>query len=408
MPTFSYRACDPQGVVVIGEADAARADDLKELLQRQGLIPLAVQPCSSGFKFANISLRDIFDSYVDPQDILVLTRQFYTLFKAGVGMEMLLGTLSRQSSNRKLRETLLKIRNDILSGENLSKAFAKHSAIFGDLYVNMLVAGEEAGILEEVLKNLASLYEKELETKASVKSAVLYPKIVVFVLVVATAVIMVTVVPKFASFYGHYKAELPLPTKMLMAISNFFVHFWWMMGLGGMVAYYSYLKYSHTKRGKLRLGHLKFQLPVFGPLNLRIVNSRFCHILSALYRSGLSMTRCLEITSGTIENGAFSRELEILKNEISEGKTLSEGMQRCSYFMPIIVEATAVGEKSGSIDDMLESMGAHYDMEVQHIVKNLTTLLEPILLFFIFGMVTLFALAIFLPIWNLSRAVQGS
>lgn len=404
MSVFFYRACDPQGMIVSGRLEAERSDDLKKILAGQGLIPLQVQ---SRQQSSHFSLSDLLPKRVDAQEVLILTRQFYTLFKAGVGMETILVTLSKQCQNKRMNEALQKIRSDIIAGENLSKAFSHHIQFFGELYINMLVAGEEAGILEQVLKNLGDLYEKEISTKSAVKSATLYPKIVIFVLVGAATLMMTTVVPKFASFFAHYKAELPLPTKMLMVSSHFFANYWWVIGLTLFVLIYGFRKYARTTRGKIRLGKLQFKVPVFGPLNLRIVNSRFCHILAALYRSGLSMTRCLEITGGTIENGAFTRELEILKSEITGGKTVSEGMRQCHYFLPVVVEATAVGEKSGSLDEMLEGMGTHYDMEVQHMVKNLTTLLEPFLLFFIFGMVTLFALAIFLPIWNMSKAVSG-
>lgn len=403
MSTFYYKARDNQGLLVTGELEANADQELVNYFSDHGLIPLAVKKTTPGLNFN--FLKSLFQQRIKEEEILVLTRQFFTLFKAGMSMESVLGTLIRQTSNKRLKDVLQRIRSKVASGEGLSKSFAGYSDVFGDLYTSMLAAGEEAGILEEVLGNLAGLLEKEIQIKTSVKSATLYPKIVVFVLIAATIVIMTFVVPQFASFFIHYKADLPLPTRILMGTSNFFKNFWYVVILvvGGLGL--TYKRYAKTGRGQINLGRLRFRLPVFGLLNIKIANSRFCHILGALYRSGLPITRCLEITGRTIENGAFMREVDLLKDEVTKGKTISEGMETCQYFTPVIIDATAVGEKTGSLDEMLESMGEHYDVEVQHTIKNLTTLLEPFLLFFIFGMVAVFALAIFLPIWNISRVV---
>ncbi len=403
MSTFYYKARDNQGLLVTGELEVNTEHELISYFSDHGLIPLAVKKTTQGF---NLNfLKSLFQQRIKEEEILVLTRQFFTLFKAGMSMESVIGTLIRQTSNKRLKDVLQRIRAKVASGEGLSKSFAGYSDVFGDLYTSMLAAGEEAGILEEVLENLAGLLEKEIQIKTSVRSATLYPKIVIFVLIAATIVIMTFVVPQFASFFSHYKADLPLPTRILMGTSNFFKNFWYVVILVGSGSVLLYKKYAKTGRGQLNLGRLRFRLPVFGLLNIKIANSRFCHILGALYRSGLPITRCLEITGKTIENGAFMREVDLLKDEVTKGKTISEGMETCQYFTPVIIDATAVGEKTGSLDEILESMGEHYDVEVQHTIKNLTTLLEPFLLFFIFGMVAVFALAIFLPIWNISRVV---
>jgi type IV pilus assembly protein PilC len=405
MPQFFYKARDPQGMPVSGSLDAASIDEVQQSLGERGLIPISVRQASGGFDFSSFS--KIFQERIAPEEMLVMTRQFYTLFKAGMSMEAVFATLVKQATNKRLKESLQRIRNSLGAGSSLSKAFAGQKEVFGELYTSMLAAGEEAGILEGVLGNISQILEKEMQINSSVKSATMYPKIVVFVLVGAMMVVMTVVVPKFASFFAHYKAELPLPTRMLMGFSNFVTSYWY-IALGIVLfCVFAYKRYAKTSRGKLKLGDLRLRMPVFGMLNTKVANSRFCHILSALYRSGMSMTRALEITAGTIDNGAFHREMDFLRMEVTQGKTLSEGMANCKYFTPIIVDATAIGEKTGALDEMLESMGSHYDIEVQHTVKNLTTLLEPFMLFMIFGMVTVFALAIFLPIWNMSRAVSG-
>ncbi len=405
MNRYSYRARNQIGVLVQGEMEAESEEELGKTFASQGLMPVAVKNLSKGFNF---NMKINLTPPVKQEEVLVLTRQFYTLFKAGMSMESIIGTLLRQTTNKRMIEVLQLVRSRISSGESLAKAFSGFPDVFTELYVSMLAAGEEAGILEEVLKNVAELTEKELQIKGSIKSATMYPKIVIFVLAGAMMVIMTFVVPKFASFFAHYKAELPLPTRILMAFSHFTVNYWYILLISLGVLVFIYKRYAATQRGKLRIGKLRFKTPVFGLLNIKIANSRFCHILGALYRSGLPITRCLEITGRTIDNAAFEREVNILQDSVMKGRSLAEGMGQCHYFTPIIVDATAVGEKTGSLDEMLESMGNHYDLEVQHTIKNLTTLLEPFLLFFLFGMVTVFALAIFLPIWNISKAVTGS
>lgn len=405
MPHFVYKARDSQGLLVTGGLDAVGPAELRTALSERGLIPVSIQAATRGF--LTTFLEKLTKKGVKPEEVLVMSRQFYTLFKAGMSMEAVLGTLARQTDNPTLKDALQRIRSGVSSGTGLSKSFAEYPGIFGDLYISMLAAGEEAGILEVVLKNLCGLLEKEMEIKSSVGSATLYPKIVIFVLVGAFMVIMTFVIPKFASFFAHFDAELPLPTRIMMGVSDFMRGYWYVIALVAGVGWFIFKRYSRTARGKIKIGELAFKLPVFGMLGIKVANSRFCHILSALYRSGLPMTRCLEITSGTIENGAFHREVQILMSEVTKGKTISSSMAGCRYFTPVIVDATAVGEQTGSLDEMLEAMGGHYDMEVSHTIKNLATLLEPILLFFIFGMVTLFALAIFLPIWGMSKAVSG-
>ena len=404
MPKFSYRARDMQGLLVTGNYDADNLLEMERYLTDHGLIPIGVKESTSGFDLN--TFKEFFKKKVGIEELLVVTRQFYTLFKAGMSMEGILSTLAKQTPDKVLADVLHRIKSRISSGDSLSKAFSAHKDVFGELYVSMLAAGEEAGILELVLSHVGELLEKEMETKSAIKSAMMYPKIVIFVLIGAAGVIMTFVVPKFAGFFANFGADLPLPTRILMGSSNFFRGYWYILFAGFITASYFYKRYSMTTRGQFKLGQIAFKLPVFGKLNLKVANARFCHILSALYRSGMSMTRALEITGKTIGNGAFMREVEILKDEVTKGRSISEGMAQCLYFTPIIVDATAVGEKTGALDEMLESMGKHYDVEVKHTIKNLTTLLEPILLGLIFGMVTVFALAIFLPMWGLSSIVN--
>jgi type II secretory pathway component PulF len=235
----------------------------------------------------------------------------------------------------------------------------------------------------------------------------LYPKIVIGVLFVAVWVLMTFVVPKFSSFYAHYGADLPTPTLILIGTSNFVRKFWYIVFAGiGAIAFF-YRRYYHTKSGRIKIDILKMKMPVFGELSMKIANARFGHILSSLYRSGLPMPRSLEVVSNIIGNEAFAIEIRKVKDRIQKGALLSDAMASGLYFSPVMIETTAVGERTGALDEMMQAVAEHYDLEVRHTIKNLTTLLEPLLLIVIFAMVATLALSIFLPIWNMSRIVGG-
>jgi type IV pilus assembly protein PilC len=405
MGQFLYRARDQRGELITGQIDAENLKAVQNMIAEQGLIPLTVkQSSSSPFKmpdFKQLLVR------VNAEELIVFTRQFYTLFKSGMNMDLILQTLTKQAANEHLKAALQSIRNDVASGGSLASAFSKHEKIFLPVYTSLLSAGEQAGILEEVLKHMATLLEKEFSLKSGIKSATLYPKIVIGVMGISIYVLMTTVVPKFAKFYAHYDAALPLPTQLMMQFSYICSNYWYLLFGGIALGVLAYKRFARTPGGRLWLGQLSFKIPVFGDLELKVTNARFCHLLSALYRSGLNMPKALAIVASTVDNGAFSQDVRRVASDIGQGRSMSDSMVGCPYFSPILVEAISIGEKSGALDEMLLGIGEHYDLEVQHTIKNFTTLLEPILLIFIFGLVAMMALAIFLPIWQMSSVANG-
>lgn len=400
MAQFSYRAREKTGALAQGMIEAANANEARSKVAAKGLIPIQITQQSKLNMNFNFSFGG---GSVKAEELVLFTKQFATLFKAGMGMESILSTLAKQSKNKLLIGTLSQIQQDIREGSSLSRAFARHPKVFDGLYINMLASGEEAGILEEVLEHLAVLLEKDFTMRKNIKSAMLYPKIVVGVLVMAVVVIMTFVVPKFQSLFSQFGAELPLPTRILIGTSNFFQSYIILIAIGVGVLVFLYKRFYATVRGRFLVDRLAFKIPVFGLLAYKVCNARFASIMASLYRSGLSVTKGLEITGATIGNEAFMRDIKILQADVEKGASISDSMRKLNYFSPIMIEATNIGEKTGSLDSMLKSISEHYDMEVGHMVKNLTTLIEPILLVCIFSMVALFALAIFLPMWNLSE-----
>lgn len=405
MPNYYYKARDANGVLITGEIEAISAEELKEGLFHEGMVPLVVRESKGGF----LTLKGIGDFFtrVKPEDLMMFTRQFYTLFKAGVSMDTILDTMVKQINGRTLKNALIRVKADISSGSTLAQAFGRHPRIFNELYVSMLAAGEEAGVLEETLSQLSMLLQKEYEIDKNVKGATLYPKIIICVLILAIAFLMTFVVPKFTDFYARFGAELPLPTRILIAVSNFANNYWYIVLGVVMLAIILFRRFYSTRVGRMKIDILRLKTPVFGPLTLKVCNARFGHILAALYHSGLAMPRALEVVADVMGNIAFAKQVQRVKDDIQKGSTLSEALARQPYFPPVIVETAAVGERAGALDEMLATVAEHFDTEVGHTVKNLTTLLEPILLIGIFSFVALMALAIFLPIWNMASLMRS-
>ncbi len=404
MPKFAYKARRSNGSLAQGFVEAENLMAAKGKVSEQGFIPISVTSAGTSF---GLSLSLMMKKGVKTEEVVLFTKQFATLFKAGMGMENILSTLSKQSSNPTMKEALESIRNDIQQGSTLARAFSKHPKIFDDLYINMLSSGEEAGILDEVLKQLSDVLEKDFAMRKGIKSAMLYPKIVIGVLVAASCVLMTLVVPKFKQIFDQLHGTLPLPTLIMIWVSDFLKDYFFLIVIALVGLRILFNRYYMTPKGKYNVDTVSFKVPVFGPLGLKVANARFANILACLYRSGLPVTKALDITGGTIGNEAFSRDIKLLQSDVEKGQGIADSMRHLKYFDAVIVEATAIGEKTGALDGMLTSIGEHYDMEINHTIKNLTTLIEPILLCFIFGMVAVFALAIFLPIWHLSDAMNS-
>ncbi|MBI4366610.1 MAG: type II secretion system F family protein [Deltaproteobacteria bacterium] len=406
MPRFAYKVRDAKGALLAGETDAPSLQVAQDDLFRQGMIPLLVREMKTSWLPLDAILA--WGKRVSAEELMVFTRQFYTLFKAGVSMDTILSTLMKQTKSKTFRAVLSRVRTDIANGQSLSQAFSHHPLVFNDLYVSMLAAGEEAGILEQTLMELTKLIEKEDAIRRSIKSATLYPKIVVVVLIGAVVTLLTFVIPKFQTFYGHYHADLPLPTQIMITGSTIVRGYWWIVALVVAACYILYRRYYHTRSGRSNIDRWRFKVPVFGDLTLKVANARFGHILGALYKSGLPMPRSLEVVASVIGNEAFAFEVRKIRDAIQKGSTLATAMSSVEYFPPVMVETTAVGERAGSLDEMLCAVSDHYELEVTHTIKNLTTLLEPMMLVGIFGVVALMALAIFLPIWNMSKVVGGN
>ena len=403
MPFFSYRARNRAGALVTGKVEAVNKDSAGVNLDKMGLIPISVKPARKSIELPDINL--LFQT-ITPQDIILFSRQLATLFNAGIPLTRALFTLETQLIKKKITAIIKAVREDVEGGATFAQALKKHPHVFDETYYSMVEAGEAGGILDDILERLAGMKERIQEINSKVKSATLYPKIVVGAIVVAIFILLWKVVPVFARLYSNFNVPLPLPTRILITISNFFTSYWYLVIIAVITPVVIFKWYTKTEAGHYNWDTWKLKIPIFGPFSQKATMSRFARVFGSLYKSGLPILQSLDIVSRVTDNRLISKAVKDIETDIRAGKSLSELMGQSHLFPPMVVQMVQVGEETGALDDMLEKVAQYYDQEVDYTIRNLTTSLEPILLGFIFGMVLFLALAIFLPMWDIISFVK--
>jgi type IV pilus assembly protein PilC len=363
----------------------------------------AEQPALSGLQLSNI--RERFSPIKAPE-LILFTKQFKTMFDAGVSMMNMLGILEAQTENLKLRRILGTMHQDIKEGASLYEAFSKHKKVFSPLYCSMIRAGEASGALPEVLERLIYIIEHEHKVKSDIKSALTYPIIVVVFLFTAFLVLITQVIPKFVNIFKNAGLTLPLPTQICLLIYDFLSNYWYII-IGGVALIVIFLfYYLKTEQGKFTRDTLLMRLPLLGPLFTKSAVSRFASIFSILQSSGVDVLDSMDILAGTIGNAAVARELEGLKDSLAEGRGIAGPLGKAKYFTPMLINMVAIGEESGKLEGMLRDVAEHYDTEVEYSMKKLSEAIGPLLTVGLAAVVGFFALAIFLPMWDLTRIAR--
>lgn len=407
MPLFSYRARDKTGALITGKLEAVSKEAAEVNIDKMGLIPISISFTRDIQLFKNIKNINTLFQRITFQDVILFSRQLSTLFHAGIPLNRSLFTLERQITNEKLVAVIKAVREDIEGGATFAQALKKYPQVFDETYYSMIEAGEAGGILDSILERLADMKERIQEINAKVKAATLYPKIVLAAIFIAIAVIMVLVVPNFSKLYASFKVELPLPTRILIAISNLFVSYWY-LGIAAIIVVIVMVKwYMKTETGKYNWDKWKLKIPIFGALFQKVTMSRFSRTFGALYKSGLPILQSLDIVSRVVNNKLVSITIKDIETNIRGGKSLSELMEPSHLFPPMVVQMVQIGEETGALDEMLEKVAQYYDQEVDHTIRNLNTLLEPVLLVFIFGIVLFLALSVFLPMWDIVKFTRS-
>ncbi|HEX9655115.1 MAG TPA: type II secretion system F family protein [bacterium] len=402
MPIFEYKAIDETGSEVNEAIEAQDAGRVAEQLDKMGYFPIRIREKGASGDIEIFSTK----KKVKQDDLIVFTKQLVTLLKAGVPLLSALEALVEQADNETLKEIVKRVYVDIESGLSFSEALGKHPKIFSDLYVNSIKAGEMGGALDEVLERLAELLDHEQVTKARIKSAVRYPIIVVVSLVLAFTALMLLVVPKFIDLFSKLGVDLPLPTRVLIGFYTALTTYWYFVVGALLILAIAFYKYIRTEKGAYQWDMFMIKVPILGPLTLKTAMSRFTRMFETLNSSGLPILQTLEISSKTVGNQVVGKEIERATIGILQGQGIAGPLSQGKIFPPMVIKMISIGEQSGSLDDMLMNVSRHYDTEVDYAVKNLTSMIEPILTVGVGVIVLFLALAIFMPMWDLTKLAQ--
>jgi type IV pilus assembly protein PilC len=402
MPKFNYRAITETGATATGEIEAESTDRANTMLAAQGYIPTRVREIRPAIP--GIQLGKIFDFFspIKAPELILFTKQFNTLIRAGVPMLTLLKVLEEQTEHPKLRKILGTVHQDIKEGFSLYDAFRRHPRVFSPLYCSMLKAGETSGALNNVLDRLTYIIEHEYKVKSDIKSALMYPIIVVCFLTIAFFILLTGVIPRFVNIFQSAGLKLPLPTQICMFMYQVLIHYWYIVlaviVVGGVALFY-YLK---TEQGQIVRYTLLMKIPIIGNLFIKSAISRFASIFSILQSSGVDILETMDILSGTIGNAAISKELTGIKDRLAEGHGIAGPLSAAKYFTPMLINMVAIGEESGNLEEMLQDVASHYDTEVEYAMKKMSEAIGPLLTVGLAAVVGFFALAIFLPMWDLT------
>ena len=396
MPTFAYTARTMSGELKSATMDAASRDEAVAQLRRQKLIVVKVDEEQKKKKPGKIKTRDV----------VIFTRQFSTMINSGLPLVQALDILAKQSENPALQEVTRQVVYDVESGSTVADALGRHPKAFTELYVNMVAAGEAGGILDTILMRLATFLEKNDALVGKVKSAMIYPAVIMSVAAIAIAVLLIFVIPVFQNMFSSVNLALPLPTRIVIGMSHFLTGYWWAVGGGIWGGSYLLKKYYGTPAGQLRIDTMMLKMPVLGDLLRKSSVSRFTRTLGTLVSSGVSILDGLEITAKTAGNRVIHDAIMESRTSIAGGDTIAAPLQKSAVFPPMVISMIAVGEQTGGLDEMLTKIADFYDTEVDTAVSGLLSLMEPVMIVFLGVIVGGMVIAMYLPIFDMMNAVQ--
>jgi type IV pilus assembly protein PilC len=400
MARFSYTATK-NGKTVTGAIEAADKETAVATLSRQGIHPLVIHEAAA---------KRVRQRKVKLKDLVVFTRQLSTMISAGVPMTRSFSTLQAQSENKYFKEVIGGITKDIEGGTSLADAISKYPNVFSEVYVNMVRAGEAGGILDEILKRLAAQVEKDATIRKKIKSASAYPTVIFGITIIAFFGIMLVVMPKLGKIItdlGGPDAQLPAYTKAMLGLSEFMKDNVILMGITGFIVVFLTRRYIRTPKGKYRFHSFLLRIPIIKGIIIKIAIARFARTFASLMSSGVTVLDALEVTGGAIGNKVIEEELKEAAKEVKNGKQLSEPLSRSDHFPPIVAQMLAIGEETGQIDTILVKVADFYEEEVDAVIDGISSLIEPLMIIVLGGMVGMIAASVMGPIASLSQNVGG-
>ena len=401
MATFSYQVMDSNGKTLKGRVEAETQDQATSILQQRRYLVMKVSRVSTAGS-GDLLVRW---KRVNLQALVVFSRQFATMINAGVAISRSLDILANQANDPILKPAIIAARQDLLAGSTLTDALSKHPKCFGPLYVSMIRAAEVGGILDTTLNRLSQFLEKESETRQKVKAAMMYPCVILVFSLLLTSALMVFILPKFAEIFVSMNVDLPLPTKILFAISNGMQNYWYMLFITPVVVFIGLKKYIATPRGRWQMDFVKLRAILVGPLILKMSISRFARTFGTLINSGVPMMRALEIVAESSGNLVLSNAINSARNSVREGQKISSPLQASGWFPMMVCQMIDIGEETGRLSDMLTKISDFYDTEVDSAIKGLTSLIEPIMIVGLGILVGFIAISLMSPIFALQKAL---
>ncbi len=405
MPKYSYSGRSRDGKSTKGSIEAANESSAMAQLRRQGIQANKIKEAGKGLNAElNISFLQ---PKITTKDIVVFTRQFATMIDAGLPLVQCLDILSSQQENTTFKKILLTVKEDVESGSTFADALKKHPKAFNNLYVNLVAAGEVGGILDTILNRLAAYIEKALKLKKQVKSAMTYPTTIIGIAFVVIAVILIFVIPAFEKMFSDFGGALPLPTQIVINISNFLQDYILVI-IGAIVLFvFAAKKFYASEKGHDLIDDLALKLPVMGILIRKVAVAKFARTMSTMISSGVPILDGLDIVSKTAGNRTVEKAINNVRASISEGKTIAEPLKESGVFPAMVCQMIEVGEQAGALDTMLSKIADFYDDEVDDAVGNLTAMMEPLLMLFLGTTVGGLVIAMYLPIFKLAGAAGG-
>jgi type IV pilus assembly protein PilC len=401
MPTFVWKGRSLAGEVQSGEVSFGRQEEALEFLRKKRIVVSSLREKPRGLALPQ------FGGGVGTKDLAIFTRQFATMIAAGLPLVQCLDILAKQTSNPRFAKAIGEVTRDVEAGSTLADALGKHKSIFDDLFRNMVAAGEAGGILDDILARLATYIEKADALKRKVQGAMVYPAVVLSVCIGASVFMLIFIIPTFAKMFMDFGGDLPLPTKIVLSLSNILQSFWW-VGAGAIVAAVVAVKrYYKTDVGEKHIDGLMLRIPALGDVLLKGSVARFTRTLGTLISSGVPILSGLEITARTSGNRILSDAIMSARTSIREGETVAGPLKESGVFPPMVVQMISVGEQTGALDEMLTKIATFYEAEVDQAVDNLTSIIEPVMIVVMGGIVGGMVVAMYLPMFKLINVIGG-
>ncbi|MBZ0105787.1 MAG: type II secretion system F family protein [Sulfuricella denitrificans] len=407
MPFFSYKARNARGDLIEGIQEGPDSAAVADMLFNGGMTPVEIAVSARGPSTQQEGLLERMQQQkITPVDVMLFSRQMYTLLKAGVPIMRALAGLQESTHNNSMKKVLQDMRESLDGGRELSAAMRRHPDVFNPFYVSMVRVGEATGMLEEIFLRLFHYIEFEKSTRDKIKSAMRYPTFVVIAMVVAIAIINLFVIPAFAKVYKGFNAELPMMTKILIASSDFTVQYWPLMLALLAGAIYGFRLYIATPVGRYQWDRLKLRLPVVGSIIEKATLSRFARSYALTSRSGVPIVQGLSVVAQVVDNDYIAKKIDNIREGVERGDSILRTAAASGVFTPVVLQMVAVGEETGELDDLMQEVAEMYEREVAYEVDNLSAKIEPILIVGLGILVLILALGVFLPIWDLGKAAM--